>query len=727
MEVPGSALTCWLTGVEVEKGPDGIGSPTYTKQNFCRQEAEQLYQETHLSPLDELFDVCSPSPEGISQLALRIGTYEYPLDALRVIHFLSVTGFLPPKFPLEQWRKAVQWHGDTKVAAFVSTLSEWADAQQLLTPLEHIVVEAESVQSTIVWSSSQTDSPAVLEGSLPLKLVVRPESDIQRHLPGTLHVEATGLGGKDLAYPIPWDISIRTDKEGQSVYGPSLAPVEETQVVDCPYGGSETLHVSALGKSKAAHEFLVLHYFALDSAEHWDEVLKQVLPNVRLPGAEARRANASEMFGASHIPPSYRRMPHLLWTDSMTLIWTLLLGGRLGRYTGSPGTLILEQQVELRGFSAGSFSGLCLLHLLWKIPNVCSSSKLGAIACPPQLLVSPPAHHVLHLFHYEADQLCVWRPDRTRLEELQIKLTYVRTQDNAYSEHFGITEHNYCHWLSLGLSPGWYDIARFLFIYPEAASSAKRDATLLRLLSWLSFQLEPVVDTLIDETMQYLSTTDKVTEPALLELGVKYLGPDVPLESIAALRDHLIELVSVGNLRHRPEALFALFRQFLKRLTWPRLCHFLDLVLPQLTPVQAPWVDATRTLWSCHHIRARTCQLGYQYLAKVAISYFFSSHDDIHHVRVHWGTMPLLLFSDPRVVAPNDVNQFQGQAAHRLHQQHIQLGLRKGMSVLIYYRVKDPGYENQVFQAVLLAHESVTNRAQKTENKLWKRVVPSVT
>ena len=168
----------------------------------------------------------------------------------------------------------------------------------------------------------------------------------------------------------------------------------------------------------------------------------------------------------------------------------------------------------------------------------------------------------------------------------------------------GITEHNYCHWLSLGLSPGWYDIARFLFIYPEAASSAKRDATLLRLLSWLSFQLEPVVDTLIDETMQYLSTTDKVTEPALLELGVKYLGPDVPLESIAALRDHLIELVSVGNLRHRPEALFALFRQFLKRLTWPRLCHFLDLVLPQLTPVQAPWVDATRTLWSCHHIRA---------------------------------------------------------------------------------------------------------------------------
>ena len=34
------------------------------------------------------------------------------------------------------------------------------------------------------------------------------------------------------------------------------------------------------------------------------------------------------------------------------------------------------------------------------------------------------------------------------------------------------------------------------------------------------------------------------------------------LESVVALRDRLIELVSVGNLKHLPEALFALFRQF---------------------------------------------------------------------------------------------------------------------------------------------------------------------
>ena len=383
--------------------------------------------------------------------------------------------------------------------------------------------------------------------------------------------------------------------------------------------------------------------------------------------------------------------------------------------------------MEVRGFSAGSFAGLSLLQLLWKIPNVVSSSKLGAIACPPQLLTTPPSPHTLHLFHYEADQVCVWKPSCRQLDQLKIKYTYVNTQDSAYSEHFGAAEHSYSHWLALDLPAGWWDIARFLYILPDAASGAKRDATPLRLLSWLSFHLDPAVEALIEETMGYLSTTEMVADNALLELGTKHLGNGTPFESVVCLRDRLIELVSVGNLKHRPEALFALFRQFLQRLSLPRLCHFLDLVLPQLTPVQAPWVDATRTLWTCHHIRACTHQKGSPYQPKVTISYFYTAHDNIHHVRVHWGILPLLLFSDPRVVAPDDVYQYQGQAAHRLNQQHIQLGLRKGMSVLLYYRVQTDAYVNQVFQAVLIAHESVTPRGKRTENKLWKRVVPSVT
>ena len=58
--------------------------------------------------------------------------------------------------------------------------------------------------------------------------------------------------------------------------------------------------------------------------------------------------------------------------------------------------------------------------------------------------------------------------------------------------------------------------------------------------------------------MLYLSTAEEIKDSELLELGV-----DTYFASAEALRDHLIELISVRNLRHRPEALFALFGQVL--------------------------------------------------------------------------------------------------------------------------------------------------------------------
>ena len=268
-----------------------------------------LYQAAHLGNLEDLAPN-GPYPEVISQLALRIITYEYPLDAILAIYFLSVTGHMPDKFPTDQWIEAVRWHGDTKIAAIIHTDAEWADVKTLLATLENVVVEAESKHGAVVWSSAQNDPPTIPTDSYPLQLIVLTGNEIQRHLPETLHVEATGLGGRDLSYPIPWDISIRSDKEGQSVYGPSLAPMEETVAIPGPFGGTQTLQVTALGRSKAAHEFLVLHYFGLDSAMHWDVLTSEVLPAVQLPGASARRATALEMFGASHITPSHRRMPH---------------------------------------------------------------------------------------------------------------------------------------------------------------------------------------------------------------------------------------------------------------------------------------------------------------------------------------------------------------------------------------------------------------------------------
>ena len=283
--VPGSALSQWLVGIDVDSGPDGRNSPTYLKQNFDAQEAADLYQDAHLHTMEDLGDN-GPYPNVISQLALRILTYEYPLEAILAIYYLSATGHLPAKFPHDQWNEAVRWHGDTKLAATIQNEAELADAKIILSKLEKVVVEAESRHGVVVWSSTQNCPTTIPADSYPLQLIVLPGEEIQRHLPETLHVEATGLGGRHLLYPIPWDISIRSDKEGQSIYGPSLAPMEETVEVPGIFGGTETVQVTALGRSKAAHEFLVLHYFGLDSAKHWDALLLDVLPTARLSGVE---------------------------------------------------------------------------------------------------------------------------------------------------------------------------------------------------------------------------------------------------------------------------------------------------------------------------------------------------------------------------------------------------------------------------------------------------------
>ena len=383
----------------------------------------------------------------------------------------------------------------------------------------------------------------------------------------------------------------------------------------------------------------------------------------------------------------------------------------------------------VRHLSRYSFSGLCLLHILWPMPGVFTRGILGAIACPPDLLTMGPAKEEdsLHLVHYQSDELCNWRPSREQLEGSGVtkcctSFTYIMNESASYKGHFGAGEHGYSHWLGLDLPKRVLQLSQLLFLRPEAASAAKRDETPLRLISWLNYRLDPELETFVEDAMQYLSTREHGDDQVLLQLGAKHVRQDSHARTEVELRDRLIDLVSVGNLRHRPEALFSLFRKFLQRISLPRLIHFLDLVLPQLMPVQAAWAGEEKTLWSCHHIRhLQNANCG-NTTPRVKIAYVFFSHDHIHHVRIQWEGHPLLLFSDPNMVAPDYVTKFKDQASHVTHQQHLQMGLRKGMAILVYYVVDSTHY-----QVVLLAHDSVLGRGGKKENRLWKRVTPSVT
>ena len=123
--------------------------------------------------------------------------------------------------------------------------------------------------------------------------------------PQLVNIDCTGLGGHDLGGFKDYDICIRTDKHSQSIYGPSVIPLESPG-----RDGTDQVSLVALGGSKAMHEFLVLHYMATDSAEEWDFFLDNCLPRCTWVRAGSRRALALHMYNKCHVAPSHRRFAH---------------------------------------------------------------------------------------------------------------------------------------------------------------------------------------------------------------------------------------------------------------------------------------------------------------------------------------------------------------------------------------------------------------------------------
>ena len=585
-----SAINTWLKSVNMAYGPDCEDSPHFRRSNIDDLEAMRLLGECGFDFLPETGLQKRPGLDVVMTVGLQLCALELTDQQLDTLACLALAGLLPEFFPHERWVLAQEV---LPLSGNCGLFHPWSmeEVREILQSVSTAEIILKSKNGATLWTKASASLPIPLDDEFPLRVLAPPLNRDQAHMPEVVHIEATGLGGKDIGLPGRWDMSIRTDPEGQNVYGPSLATVEDVVVEPCRSGGQSTKHVTSLGLSKATHEFLTLHYFALDSAEWWVRILGELLPNARFPDAVVRRTVAAKMFAAVHIAPSHRRPPHPVWVDSFSLIADLLFGNGMDRYVGAMQGPDFPQEVSVRGFSAGSFSGLAFLHILWPIPRVTTKGCLGAIACPPSLLdmSRAKADDQLHLIHYESDGLCSWKPGLSQLQESCTSYTYVTSEIASYKGHFGPSEHDYSHWLALNLPHGRIALRILLFIRPEAASKAKRDATPLRLISWLRYKLNP---------------TWKESEGGkVLTMGQKAIQQGEAINTEMELRDRLIDLVSVGNLRRKPEALFALFRQFLRRISLPRLIHFLDLVLPQLMPVQAAWAGEEKTLWSCHHIR----------------------------------------------------------------------------------------------------------------------------
>ena len=400
----------------------------------------------------------------------------------------------------------------------------------------------------------------------------------RRVTPASIIVECSGVGGGDLNLAQPWHVCIRTNKHKQQVYGPSLALLEESVRTS----DQSTIHFTGLGLTKSLQEFLVLHYYATDSAASWFDLLSDWFPQVRWPSPGRLRHLARDIFRRIHVAPSHRRAPHPCWTGPMNLVLRLLLGLGRRQIISFKGTPPLTN-VMVRGFSAGSFVGLTVLHLLWKQRELFAQGILGGIACPPALLGNIPHEKMQQvvLIHYHADQLCMWKPAEGH--PLSGRTVYVHS-NWKHLNHFGNHEHNYSHWLENVPPPGIYPVWKVMLDNPDMANPQKRDASALRLLSWLSFSLDSHTSVLLGKLMKQLAT-DEENNPAILRT-VQESKIGATWGNLAETHAGLMDQITVSNLAQANDIISQLYRTFLARLSFPRLVHFLDLVLPQMLPHQ---------------------------------------------------------------------------------------------------------------------------------------------
>ena len=292
-------------------------------------------------------------------------------------------------------------------------------------------------------------------------------------------------------------------------------------------------------------------------------------------------------------------------------------------------------------------------------------------------------------------------------------------------EHFGKEEHAYGHWVNIHLATGYHQLWQLLERFPDAAHPRKRDAAPLRLISWLSCKLPPHVDGLIQEVMLEFAQLEPVHSDRILRIGEFHLGKARgALSTWDDMRDALISEITLSGLPNPAAVVLRLMTMFLQRLPLPRLVHFIDLVLPQMVPSDSPSQrdsdDAMCSLLLRNHQQALSEGQQRQPL-QVELGKLFSSHSGMLHVSMNVNSVPFLLFASASDFSLSPVADFKSTKSVNTAKQNVVLGLKKGYTILLHFRVGSIQYH-----AVLYLIKSTPGRkGGQDQHKLWKHVVPS--
>ena len=292
-----------------------------------------------------------------------------------------------------------------------------------------------------------------------------------------LEVHCSGLGGGLLSPDRPYDIFLQNHAQIK-VYGPSLAMTDNWDA-----------HVTQIGLTKSVHEYAVYAvYQLLSTAEGWT-AWQEFLP-MTYAHPQMLLTRAIRLINVTRIRTAHARKPHPTWATAIRQIFRCYhpQGKCLYLKSSFPHlvTKLIDcglREVNIYGFSAGSFTGLALHEILTEYSAFPGRTKVAAIAVPPELMNLATGDRDVTLIHCVEDRLCVWQP--YSLMEVSYQVVLIE----GHPTWSGRAKHSYGHLLFLEIANGVHNVQMLQIASPQVIPHGVRCEGLLRVLSWVSFDL----------------------------------------------------------------------------------------------------------------------------------------------------------------------------------------------------------------------------------------------
>ena len=485
------------------------------------------------------------------------------------------------------------------------------------------------------------------------------------------------------------------------VYGPSLAMTDNWDA-----------HVTQIGLTKSVHEYAV--YQLLSTAEGWT-AWQQFLPTI-YAHPQMLLTRAIRLINATRIRPAHARSPHPTWATAIKQIFRCYHPQAKCLYLKSTFPHLATQltdsgsrEVHIYGFSAGSFTGLALHEILTEYSAFPGRTKVAAIAAPPELMNLATGDREVTLVHCIEDRLCVWRP--YSLMELSYQVVLIEGQP-AWS---GRAKHSYGHLLFLDIASGVHDVRILQIAHPEVIPHGIRCEGLLRVLSWVSFDLPTHLKGMVGELLQAAGrgNTDLHTV-AVQGRDIRDAQPSNEAELQAAI----ISMIPIpgGSQDAGGQLVRDLLVEFLKGFSLRTLLFLLDMVLPQLDAYHAgrhlqhlqPWASVELMQQQLRGQRGTNMHLTYQY----------EGYAGFHALQLHTEGAPVLLFcasTDLPQLTPKELCE-----AGRLG--NMEANVMAGRALLAVMHLSDA----QCRCVLLLVHEKVLQggTSKTPEQRAFRRISP---